>query len=139
MSLLMPGGRMTLGMPPLYVRAFEVAARFGSFTQAAQPVHHSERVQPARENTGKTSAANCSSGAARAALTPAAVGTGAQVGFRTLENACIAVNRQRDALPESAVHLTMRWLLGALEDFSSNPQNRVQLQCLDGSGCGGFP
>ena len=52
-----------------------------------------------------------------------------KIGFRTIENACVAVTRQRGALRLKAPStLTMRWLLGALNAFQlAHPQNRVQL------------
>ncbi|WP_222909743.1 LysR substrate-binding domain-containing protein [Pseudomonas sp. DNDY-54] len=125
---------MTLRMPPLYaLRAFEVAARFGSFTQAAESLcitqsAVSRHVKTLEENLGCQLFERRGS---RLALTDTGrlLAQELKVGFRTLENACIAVNRQQDALRLKAPStLTMRWLLGALEDFQlTHPQNRVQL------------
>lgn len=127
-------GGMTLRMPPLYaLRAFEVAARFGSFTQAAESLcitqsAVSRHVKALEENLGCQLFERRGS---RLALTDTGrlLAQELKVGFRTLENACIAVNRQQDALRLKAPStLTMRWLLGALEDFQlTHPQNRVQL------------
>lgn len=127
-------GGMTLRMPPLYaLRAFEVAARFGSFTQAAESLcitqsAVSRHVKTLEENLGCQLFERRGS---RLALTDTGrlLAQELKVGFRTLENACIAVNRQQDALRLKAPStLTMRWLLGALEDFQlTHPQNRVQL------------
>jgi LysR family glycine cleavage system transcriptional activator len=125
---------MTLRMPPLYaLRAFEVAARFGSFTQAAESLcitqsAISRHVKTLEENLGCQLFERRGS---RLALTDTGrlLAQELKVGFRTIENACIAVNRQRDALRLKAPStLTMRWLLGALDDFHlGHPQDRVQL------------
>ncbi len=125
---------MTLRIPPLYaLRAFEVAARFGSFTQAAESLcitqsAVSRHVKTLEENLGCQLFERRGS---RLALTDTGrmLAQELKVGFRTIENACIAVNRQQDALRLKAPStLTMRWLLGALEDFRlTHPQHRVQL------------
>jgi LysR family glycine cleavage system transcriptional activator len=127
-------GEMTLRMPPLYaLRAFEVAARFGSFTQAAESLcitqsAVSRHVKTLEESLGCQLFERRGS---RLALTDTGrlLAQELKVGFRTIENACIAVNRQQDALRLKAPStLTMRWLLGALEDFQlTHPDNRVQL------------
>ncbi|EQM81150.1 LysR substrate-binding domain-containing protein [Pseudomonas stutzeri] len=126
--------RMTLRIPPLYaLRAFEVAARFGSFTQAAESLcitqsAVSRHVKTLEESLGCQLFERRGS---RLALTDTGrlLAQELKVGFRTIENACVAVNRQRDALRLKAPStLTMRWLLGALDDFHlSHPQHRVQL------------
>ncbi len=125
---------MTLRMPPLYaLRAFEVAARFGSFTQAAQSLcitqsAVSRHVKTLEENLGCQLFERRGS---RLALTDTGrlLAQELKVGFRTIENACIAVNRQHDALRLKAPStLTMRWLLGTLDGFHLvHPQHRVQL------------
>lgn len=125
---------MTTRMPPLYaLRAFEVAARFGSFTQAAESLcitqsAVSRHVKALEENL---SCQLFERRGSRLALTETGrmLAQELKVGFRTIENACIAVNRQRDALRLKAPStLTMRWLLSALDDFHlSHPQDRVQL------------
>lgn len=131
----MPGFRgMTLRMPPLYaLRAFEVAARFGSFTQAAESLcitqsAVSRHVKTLEENLGCLLFERRGS---RLALTDTGrmLAQELKVGFRTIENACIAINRQQDALRLKAPStLTMRWLLGALENFqAAHPQSHVQL------------
>jgi DNA-binding transcriptional LysR family regulator len=127
-------GGMTLRMPPLYaLRAFEVAARFGSFTQAAESLcitqsAVSRHVKTLEESLGCQLFERRGS---RLALTDTGrlLAQELKVGFRTIENACVAVNRQQDALRLKAPStLTMRWLLGALEDFQlTHPDNRVQL------------
>ncbi len=127
-------GGMTLRIPPLYaLRAFEVAARFGSFTQAAESLcitqsAVSRHVKTLEENLGCQLFERRGS---RLALTDTGrmLAQELKVGFRTIENACVAVNRRQDALRLKAPStLTMRWLLGALEDFQlAHPQSRVQL------------
>jgi len=124
----------SLRMPPLYaLRAFEAAARFGSFTQAAQSLFItqsaiSRHVKTLEEHLG------CQlfeRHGPRLLLTDAGrlLAQELRVGFRTIENACVAVTRQRGALRLKAPStLTMRWLLATLEGFQvANPQNRVQL------------
>ena len=125
---------MTLRIPPLYaLRAFEVAARFGSFTQAAESLcitqsAVSRHVKTLEESLGCQLFERRGS---RLALTDIGrmLAQELKVGFRTIENACIAVNRQQDALRLKAPStLTMRWLLGALEDFQRcDPHHQVQL------------
>ncbi|GAB6388508.1 LysR substrate-binding domain-containing protein [Stutzerimonas marianensis] len=125
---------MTVRMPPLYaLRAFEVAARFGSFTQAAESLcitqsAVSRHVKTLEESLGCQLFERRGS---RLALTDTGrvLAQELKAGFRTLENACIAVTRQRDALRLKAPStLTMRWLLGVLDDFHlHHPQDRVQL------------
>jgi len=127
-------GGMTVRMPPLYaLRAFEVAARFGSFTQAAESLcitqsAVSRHVKALEENLGCQLFDRRGS---KLALTDTGrmLAQELKVGFRTIENACIAVNRQQNALRLKAPStLTMRWLLGALETFQlAHPQNQVQL------------
>ncbi|MBE7374381.1 LysR substrate-binding domain-containing protein [Pseudomonas lopnurensis] len=121
-------------MPPLYaLRAFEVAARFGSFTQAGQSLYItqsavSRHVKTLEEHLGCPLFERRGS---RLALTDAGrlLAQELKIGFRTIENACIAVTRQRGALRLKAPStLTMRWLLNALDAFQqAHPQNRVQL------------
>jgi len=121
-------------MPPLYaLRAFEVAARFGSFTQAGQSLYItqsavSRHVKTLEEHLGCPLFERRGS---RLALTDAGrlLAQELKIGFRTIENACIAVTRQRGALRLKAPStLTMRWLLNALDAFQqAHPQSRVQL------------
>lgn len=127
-------GGMTSRMPPLYaLRAFEVAARFGSFTQAAQSLcitqsAVSRHVKTLEENLGCQLFERRGS---KLALTDTGrlLAQELRTGFRTIENACVSVNRQREALRLKAPStLTMRWLLGALDQFHiSHPKHRVQL------------
>ena len=121
-------------LPPLYaLRAFEAAARLGSFTLAAQSLFItqsavSRHVKTLEEQFGCQLFRRHGS---RLVLTA----TGRQLaqelksGFRTIENACSAVSRQRGALRLKAPStLTMRWLLGTLGGFQvANPQHPVQL------------
>lgn len=121
-------------MPPLYaLRAFEVAARFGSFTQAAQSLYItqsavSRHVKTLEEHLGCQLFERRGS---RLTLTDAGrlLAQELKIGFRTIESACIAVTRQRGALRLKAPStLTMRWLLKALDAFQqAHPHNRVQL------------
>ncbi|MCF7201033.1 LysR substrate-binding domain-containing protein [Pseudomonas oligotrophica] len=121
-------------MPPLYaLRAFEVAARLGSFTAAGQSLcitqsAVSRHVRTLEENLGCQLFERRGS---RLSLTDAGrvLAQELKVGFRAIENACIAVSRQEGALRLKAPStLTMRWLLDVLEAFGrEQPQRRVQL------------
>jgi len=121
-------------MPPLYaLRAFEVAARFGSFTQAAQSLFITQSAVSRHVKTLEEHL-DCQlfeRHGSRLVLTDAGrlLAQELKIGFRTIENACVAVTRQRGALRLKAPStLTMRWLLGALNAFQlAHPQNRVQL------------
>ena len=90
------GAAESLRMPPLYaLRAFEAAARFGSFTQAAQSLFItqsaiSRHVKALEEHLG------CQlfeRHGPRLLLTDAGrlLAQELRVGFRTIENACVAV------------------------------------------------
>ncbi len=121
-------------MPPLYaLRAFEVAARFGSFTQAAQSLFITQSAVSRHVKTLEEHL-DCQlfeRHGSRLVLTDAGrlLAQELKIGFRTIENAYVAVTRQRGALRLKAPStLTMRWLLGALNAFQlAHPQNRVQL------------
>ncbi|NHC10986.1 LysR family transcriptional regulator [Stutzerimonas stutzeri] len=125
---------VTIRLPPLYaLRAFEVAARFGSFTEAAQSLcitqsAISRHVKTLEQQLGCQLFERRGS---RLALTDTGrrLAQELKVGFGTIENACIAVTRQRGALRLKAPStLTMRWLLNTLEAFQlAYPQQRVQL------------
>ncbi|CDZ94717.1 LysR family transcriptional regulator [Pseudomonas saudiphocaensis] len=121
-------------LPPLYaLRAFEAAARLGSFTQAAQSLcitqsAVSRHVKTLEEHLGCRLFERSGS---RLALTD----TGRRLahelgtGFRSIESACAAVSRrQGDLRLKAPSTLTMRWLLEVLESFHlAQPQGRVQL------------
>ncbi|WP_272890695.1 LysR substrate-binding domain-containing protein [Stutzerimonas sp. S1] len=125
---------MTPRLPPLYaLRAFEVAARFGSFTEAAQSLcitqsAVSRHVKTLEEQLGCQLFERRGS---KLALTDTGrrLAQELKVGFRTIESACVAVTRQRGALRLKAPStLTMRWLLSTLEAFQqAYPRQRVQL------------
>jgi len=121
-------------LPPLYaLRAFEVAARLGSFTRAAHSLcitqsAVSRHVKTLEEYFGCQLFERSGS---RLALTDTGrrLAQELKTGFRTLETACAAVNRrQGDLRLKAPSTLTMRWLLETLEEFHvTQPQSRVQL------------
>lgn len=125
---------MTLRLPPLYaLRAFEVAARHGSFTLAAQTLcitqsAISRHVKTLEERLGCQLFERKGS---KLVLTDTGrlLAQELERSFSAIENACAAVNRQKGALRLKAPStLTMRWLMQALEGFqASDPRNRVQL------------
>jgi LysR family glycine cleavage system transcriptional activator len=131
----MPAARgMTLRLPPLYaLRAFEVAARFSSFTQAANSLcitqsAISRHVRTLEESLGCQLFERHGS---RLALTDAGRRLAGDLkhGFRLIESACVAVSRQGGALRLKAPStLTMRWLLQVLDGFhAEHRQGRVHL------------
>jgi len=102
-------------MPPLYaLRAFEVAARLGSFTQAAQSLFITQSAVSRHVKTLEEHL-DCQlfeRHGSRLVLTDAGrlLAQELKIGFRTIENACVAVTRQRGALRLKAPStLTMRW------------------------------
>lgn len=121
-------------LPPLYaLRAFEVAARFGSFTQAAKSLSItqsavSRHVKTLEEHLGCTLFERKGP---RLALTAAGLLLAQELerGFATIEHACTAIFCQKGVLRLKAPStLTMRWLLHALEEFQGKEQGqRVQL------------
>ena len=121
-------------LPPLYaLRAFEVAARHGSFTSAARVLcitqsAVSRHVKGLEEHLG---CALFERHGPRLALTEAGEQFARELarGFATLENACAAIAGQRDQLRLKAPStLTLRWLLPALEAFhAADGRHRVQL------------
>lgn len=125
---------MTLRLPPLYaLRAFEVAARHGSFTLAAQTLcitqsAISRHVKTLEERLGCQLFERKGS---KLMLTDTGrlLAQELERSFGAIENACAAVNRQKGALRLKAPStLTMRWLMQALEGFqASDPRNKVQL------------
>lgn len=125
---------LTPRLPPLYaLRAFEVAARLGSFTQAAHSLcitqsAVSRHVKTLEENLGCQLFERSGS---RLTLTDTGrrLAHELKTGFRTIETACAAVSRrQGDLRLKAPSTLTMRWLLEALENFHlAQPHSRVQL------------
>ncbi len=121
-------------MPPLYaLRAFEAAARLGSFTEAGLSLCITQSAVSRHVRTLEQSL-GCQlfeRRGPRLSLTDAGrvLAQELKVGFRTIENACVAVSRQEGALRLKApTTLTMRWLLDVLETFRlDQPQARVQL------------
>ncbi|WP_455920917.1 LysR substrate-binding domain-containing protein [Pseudomonas putida] len=125
---------MTSRLPPLYaLRAFEVAARYGSFTVAAQNLcitqsavsRHVKTLEahldcPLFERKGP-----------KLALTDAGklLAQALESSFNTIENACATARRPKGTLRIKAPStLTMRWLLGTLDSFqTANPTDQVQL------------
>ncbi|MBU3057420.1 LysR substrate-binding domain-containing protein [Pseudomonas indica] len=121
-------------IPPLYaLRAFEMAARFGSFTLAAEQLcitqsAVSRHVRSLEQSLGCRLFERKGS---KLVLTEHAriLAQGLQMGFETIENACMAVASREVSLRLKAPStLTMRWLLGALEGFHArHPGIQVQL------------
>lgn len=121
-------------LPPLYaLRAFEAAARFGSFTQAASSLcitqsAVSRHVRTLEESLGCQLFERHGS---RLTLTDAGQGLARELkqGFRLIESACVAVSRQGGALRLKAPStLTMRWLLQVLDGFHAEHRpGRVHL------------
>ncbi len=125
---------MTPRLPPLYaLRAFEAAARLGSFTLAAQSLcitqsAVSRHVRNLEESLG---CALFERRGSKLALTFAGriLALELERGFNVIEDACAAASSQRGALRLKAPStITMRWLLHVLESFQADDQrNRVEL------------
>ena len=125
---------MPSSLPPLYaLRAFDVAARYSSYTRAAQALHLtpgavSRHIRTLEENfqcqlflrKGPT-----------VELTDAgrALANQLRSGFATLESACEAFRHTRRLLRlKSPSSLTVNWLLQALRGFhADNPLPEVQV------------
>jgi LysR family transcriptional regulator, glycine cleavage system transcriptional activator len=121
-------------LPPIYaLRAFESAARSGSFTLAAEELHLtqsavSKHVKTLEQYFG------CKLFVRRGPkmeVTPQGriFAAGLKRGFRHIEEACAVFQNQRDVLRLKAPStLTMRWLLDSLSAFrKSKPGFEVQI------------
>lgn len=115
------------------LRAFEVAARYGSFTRAAQEL---ALTQGAISHHIKTleSMFDCAlferRGPKLALTEPGrALAQELKVGFKIIDNACAVLKKDRNDLRLKAPStLTTRWLLGVLEPYRRlATHNRVQL------------
>lgn len=122
-------------MPPLYaLRAFEAAARFASFTLAADSLNITQSAVSRHVRTLEQ-CLGCKvfeRKGPRLALTDAGrlLAEELKLGFRIIENACSAVSVSgRVGLRLKAPStLTVRWLLGVLEGFhQAHPRHRIQL------------
>lgn len=121
-------------LPPLYaLRAFEVAARCDSFTQAAEVLCLTQSAV-SRHVKGLEQALGCQLFERRGPklrLTDAGHQLAQELSrsFRRMEQACSAVRQQGGALRLKApTTITLRWLLPALEGFhAEHPDQRVQL------------
>jgi LysR family glycine cleavage system transcriptional activator len=125
---------MTTPFPPLYaLRAFEVAARHGSFTLAAQALCLTQSAISRHVKTLEQSL-GCplfERNGSKLALTAAGRSLAVELerSFGAIENACAAARRDKAALRIKApTTLTMRWLMQALEGFQAcDERHRVQL------------
>ncbi|WP_233270809.1 MULTISPECIES: LysR substrate-binding domain-containing protein [Pseudomonas] len=125
---------MTSRLPPLYaLRAFEVAARYGSFTVAAQNLcitqsAVSRHVKTLEDHLG---APLFERKGPKLALTDTGrlLAHELERSFNAIENACATARRPKGTLRVKAPStITMRWLMQALESFqAANVTDRVQL------------
>lgn len=118
-------GQMVRRLPPLYaLRAFELAARFSSFTQAAENLFItqsavSRHVKTLEEHFG---CALFDRKGPKIFLTQAGrlLAQELQIGFRLIEQACTTTSRKEHTLRVKAPStLTMRWLLHVLDEFNT--------------------
>ncbi|WP_248750475.1 LysR substrate-binding domain-containing protein [Pseudomonas sp. MWU15-20650] len=116
---------MVRRLPPLYaLRAFELAARFTSFTQAADNLFItqsavSRHVKTLEEHLG---CALFERKGPKISLTQAGrlLAQELRIGFRLIEHACTTVSRKEKSLRVKAPStLTMRWLLHVLDEFNT--------------------
>ncbi|WP_421681710.1 LysR family transcriptional regulator [Stutzerimonas urumqiensis] len=125
---------MSSRMPPLYaLRAFEAAARCGSFTLAADSLNITQSAVSRHVKTLEQSL-GCKvfeRKGSRLALTEPGrlLAEELKLGFRIIENACVAVGAGSGSLRLKAPStLTVRWLLGVLEGYhQAFPDHRIQL------------
>ncbi|KQQ67900.1 LysR family transcriptional regulator [Pseudomonas sp. Leaf127] len=128
---------MTERIPALYsLRAFEVAARHGSFSKAAQELsvtqsavsHHIKNLESLFD------CALFERHGPRLSLTVPGRHLAAELktGFKIIENACALLKTDRHSLRLKAPStLTMRWLLKALDRFRQiDPHCHVQLSSV---------
>ncbi|MCK9815099.1 LysR substrate-binding domain-containing protein [Pseudomonas sp. MAFF 302046] len=125
---------MTEPLPPLYaLRAFEVAARSGSFTRAAEALSLTPSAisRHVRTLEGLFGCRLFERNGPHLALTDAGqrLARELKVGFRIIEDACLPLRSQDGQLRLKAPStLTMRWLLRALDSLKSrSPELAVQL------------
>jgi LysR family transcriptional regulator, glycine cleavage system transcriptional activator len=121
-------------LPPIYaLRAFESAARTGSFTLAAQELNLtqsavSKHVKTLEEYFGKKLFARHGP---KTSITSQGLlfASGLKRGFRQIDEACTLFQAQQDVLRLKAPStLTMRWLLDALAAFrKTQPAFEVQI------------
>ncbi|KTC25867.1 LysR family transcriptional regulator [Pseudomonas marginalis ICMP 9505] len=121
-------------LPPLYaLRAFELAARFSSFTLAADHLFItqsavSRHVKTLEEHFG---CALFERRGPRIYLTQAGklLAQELKIGFRLIEQACTTISRKEKILRVKAPStLTMRWLLQVLDTFNTlDTEEQVQL------------
>ncbi|WP_017348284.1 LysR substrate-binding domain-containing protein [Pantoea sp. A4] len=123
-----------MSLPPLYaLRAFDAAARLGSFSQAAQLLHLTPGAISRHVRTLEEWF-NCTlfhRHGPRVVLSDAGRALAAELaaGFEQLERACAHFRQQNGELRLKAPStLTMRWLLPALQSFNEFESSfRVQL------------
>ena len=118
------------------LRAFEVAARYGSFTRAARELaltqgaisHHIKTLE------GLFDCALFERRGPKLSLTEPGrlLAQELKVGFKIIENACGLLKQDRNGIRLKAPStLTMRWLLKVLEQFRQHdPHSRVQLSSV---------
>ncbi|KJK08290.1 MULTISPECIES: LysR substrate-binding domain-containing protein [Pseudomonas] len=118
------------------LRAFEVAARYGSFTRAAQELaltqgaisHHIKTLE------GLFDCALFERRGPKLALTEPGrtLAQELKVGFKIIDNACAVLKKDRNGIRLKAPStLTMRWLLEGLGQYrQAAPQSRVQLSSV---------
>ncbi|MGH8381281.1 LysR substrate-binding domain-containing protein [Pseudomonas sp.] len=118
------------------LRAFEVAARYGSFTRAAQELvltqgaisHHIKTLE------GLFDCALFERRGPKLSLTEPGrlLAQELKVGFKIIENACGLLKQERNGIRLKAPStLTIRWLLKVLEQFRrQDPHSRVQLSSV---------
>ncbi|TDF82502.1 LysR substrate-binding domain-containing protein [Pseudomonas sp. H9] len=118
------------------LRAFEVAARYGSFTRAAQELaltqgaisHHIKTLE------GLFDCALFERRGPKLSLTASGrvLAQELKVGFKIIDNACALLKKERNSIRLKAPStLTTRWLLGVLDGYrQSGPPSHVQLSSV---------
>lgn len=128
---------MSAGLPPLYaLRAFEVAARTGSFTRAAEDLSLTQGAV-SRHIKNLEAVLGCKlfeRKGPKVHLTEQGrlLSQELSEGFRTIENACYLFKDIRTRVRLKApTSLTVRWLLNCLRDYKKeNPSEDVHMNSV---------
>lgn len=125
---------MSQRLPPLYaLRAFEVAARYGSFTLAAEALCITQSAISRHVKTleDRLDCQLFQRNGSKLILTDTGRWLARELerGFTVMESACAAVNREKGTLRLKAPStLAMRWLMQTIDNFQATGfRNKVQL------------
>lgn len=130
-------GKMLNSTPPLYaLRAFEAAARTGSFTRAAEELSITQSAI-SKHITNLEETLECklfTRNGPRIKLTELGKNLSLELseGFRTIENACFIIKQESNVIRIKApTSLTSRWLLKTLKKYQKETsEEEIHLQSV---------